>query len=218
MLLPLDRIGDRVGVSFADGAVTTPPGWRDAYAQWREGGWNAHRRRAGLWRARPAASAQRRLHRNVERRQYGLRPLPAARPWRDRSAGGARRATSLQGDLSAPARQRRMDRHDEPDRAAGRLRSRAAAHARGARERWLLPAHSGQKIFITYGEHDLAGQYRASGACAPARRAARHEAASRFSSRRNSCPTRTAPSRGATTCAAPASSTSSASMPRRPAR
>ncbi len=40
-LLPLDREGDRIGARFADGAVTTPPGWRDAYAQWRAGGWNA---------------------------------------------------------------------------------------------------------------------------------------------------------------------------------
>lgn len=40
-LLPLDRIGDRIGVIYADGAVTTAPGWRAAYAQWRAGGWNA---------------------------------------------------------------------------------------------------------------------------------------------------------------------------------
>ncbi|MGJ0453753.1 MAG: acyl-CoA dehydrogenase family protein [Methylocystis sp.] len=41
ILLPLDRIGDRVGATYANGAVTTPPGWREAYAQWKEGGWNA---------------------------------------------------------------------------------------------------------------------------------------------------------------------------------
>ncbi|MFO1123950.1 MAG: acyl-CoA dehydrogenase family protein [Methylocystis sp.] len=41
VLLPLDRVGDRVGATYANGAVTTPPGWREAYAQWKEGGWNA---------------------------------------------------------------------------------------------------------------------------------------------------------------------------------
>ncbi|MBI5011554.1 MAG: acyl-CoA dehydrogenase, partial [Methylocystis sp.] len=41
VLLPLDQIGDRVGATYANGAVTTPPGWREAYAQWKEGGWNA---------------------------------------------------------------------------------------------------------------------------------------------------------------------------------
>ena len=40
-LAPLNRIGDRVGVRFADGEVVTPPGWREAYANWRDSGWNA---------------------------------------------------------------------------------------------------------------------------------------------------------------------------------
>ncbi len=40
-LHPLDKTGDRVGARFSDGAVTTAPGWREAYAQWVEGGWNA---------------------------------------------------------------------------------------------------------------------------------------------------------------------------------
>ena len=40
-LHPLDRIGDRVGARYENGVVTTPPGWREAYAQWKDGGWNA---------------------------------------------------------------------------------------------------------------------------------------------------------------------------------
>jgi len=40
-LLPLDKIGDRAGARFFEGAVTTPPGWRDAYSHWIAGGWNA---------------------------------------------------------------------------------------------------------------------------------------------------------------------------------
>jgi alkylation response protein AidB-like acyl-CoA dehydrogenase len=46
-----------------------------------------------------------------------------------------------------------MDRHDEPDRAAGRLRPRRAQDPRRARRR-PLPI-TGQKIFITYGDHDM---------------------------------------------------------------
>jgi acyl-CoA dehydrogenase len=38
-LLPLDRTGDRAGSRFENGAVTTPPGWREAYAQFVAGGW-----------------------------------------------------------------------------------------------------------------------------------------------------------------------------------
>ncbi len=58
-----------------------------------------------------------------------------------------------EGALPAEDGGRRVDRHDEPDRAAGRLRSRRGAHARGAAGRRHYRIH-GTKIFITYGEHD----------------------------------------------------------------
>ena len=47
-----------------------------------------------------------------------------------------------------------MDRHDAAHRAAGRLRRRRAAHPRRARADGTYRI-KGQKIFITYGEHDL---------------------------------------------------------------
>jgi alkylation response protein AidB-like acyl-CoA dehydrogenase len=48
-----------------------------------------------------------------------------------------------------------VDRHDEPDRAAGRLRpGRDAQQGRAAGRRHYRI--SGQKIFITWGEHDMA--------------------------------------------------------------
>ena len=40
VIAPLNRIGDRYGTPFKDGAVTTPPGWKEAYRAWRDGGWN----------------------------------------------------------------------------------------------------------------------------------------------------------------------------------
>ncbi|MCB1499645.1 MAG: acyl-CoA dehydrogenase family protein, partial [Bauldia sp.] len=39
VIAPLNRVGDREGVRFADGAVTTAPGWRDAYRRFAEAGW-----------------------------------------------------------------------------------------------------------------------------------------------------------------------------------
>ncbi|GAB2522094.1 acyl-CoA dehydrogenase C-terminal domain-containing protein [Lysobacter humi (ex Lee et al. 2017)] len=41
VLAPLNRVGDEIGCSFdaATGQVTTPPGFREAYAQYVEGGW-----------------------------------------------------------------------------------------------------------------------------------------------------------------------------------
>jgi len=38
---PLDRTSDTVGAAWADGAVTCPPGFREAYADWAAAGWNA---------------------------------------------------------------------------------------------------------------------------------------------------------------------------------
>ncbi|MBO0718044.1 MAG: acyl-CoA dehydrogenase [Rhizobiales bacterium] len=41
VIAPLNRIGDTFGTRFADGKVTTAPGWKEAYRAWRLAGWNA---------------------------------------------------------------------------------------------------------------------------------------------------------------------------------
>jgi len=41
VIAPLNRIGDTYGTLFADGNVTTAPGWKEAYRAWRLAGWNA---------------------------------------------------------------------------------------------------------------------------------------------------------------------------------
>ncbi|MDH7800028.1 MULTISPECIES: acyl-CoA dehydrogenase [unclassified Rhizobium] len=38
---PLADIGDRQGARIADGKVTTPDGWADLYRRWAEAGWNS---------------------------------------------------------------------------------------------------------------------------------------------------------------------------------
>ncbi|MBV9567423.1 MAG: acyl-CoA dehydrogenase [Hyphomicrobiales bacterium] len=38
---PLNRIGDQEGARFKDGVVTTPAGFREAYRDWAAAGWNA---------------------------------------------------------------------------------------------------------------------------------------------------------------------------------
>ncbi len=38
---PLRKVGDEVGAVLKDGVVTMPPGWRDLYRRWIDGGWNA---------------------------------------------------------------------------------------------------------------------------------------------------------------------------------
>lgn len=39
VLAPLNRVGDEQGCKFEDGEVTTPPGFKQAYQQYIEGGW-----------------------------------------------------------------------------------------------------------------------------------------------------------------------------------
>ncbi len=40
-VFPLRKAGDETGAVLKDAAVTMPPGWKDLYRRWIEGGWNA---------------------------------------------------------------------------------------------------------------------------------------------------------------------------------
>src|SRR5690349_15826692 len=40
-IAPLNRVGDQHGAVFRDGMVTMPPGFREVYQAWSEAGWNA---------------------------------------------------------------------------------------------------------------------------------------------------------------------------------
>jgi butyryl-CoA dehydrogenase len=41
VIAPLNREGDKHGATLKDGVVTTAPGWKQAYMAWTEAGWNA---------------------------------------------------------------------------------------------------------------------------------------------------------------------------------
>jgi acyl-CoA dehydrogenase len=40
VIAPLNRVGDRQGSRIMDGVVTTPDGWKEAYRDWSAAGWN----------------------------------------------------------------------------------------------------------------------------------------------------------------------------------
>src|SRR5690349_13362506 len=40
-IVPLYKAGDEHGVVLEGAEVVTPPGWKDLYRHWSEGGWNA---------------------------------------------------------------------------------------------------------------------------------------------------------------------------------
>ena len=167
------------------------------------------RRSGRAWRTGPAAAHQCRLLRDVERRclAFGVAPLLNFGGVEAVAAHGSRTQAKLPGQ----ARRRRMDGDDVFDRAAGRLGPRRHSHPRRARGDGSYRIH-GQKIFISYGEHDLTDNIihlvlaRLPGAPNGTR-------GSRCSWCRKCC--QTGP---ATMCGAVASSTSSESTRARPAR
>src|SRR5437016_7500118 len=40
VIAPLNSIGDKHGTPLQHGNVTMPPGWKEAYGAWAQGGWN----------------------------------------------------------------------------------------------------------------------------------------------------------------------------------
>jgi alkylation response protein AidB-like acyl-CoA dehydrogenase len=131
------------------------PGFKEAYAQFVEGGWTGlTARRLEAYGGQHAGNRRRRAEGNDRRRQPGLGQLPAAVARRHRSAEAPRRGMAARG-VPDPHRRRQLDRHHVPDRAALRLRPRPAQDPRRTAGRTAPIAISGTKIFITAGEHDL---------------------------------------------------------------
>jgi alkylation response protein AidB-like acyl-CoA dehydrogenase len=151
---PLNRVGDEVGAKWAPEGVTMPPGFREAYRAYVEGGW-------GTLAGPPEHGGQ------------GLPLILATVVMED--LGSANMAFSLVTMLSAGSVEA-LKHHGSPELQAGwlpklvtgewtgtmnltepqagsdvgALKSKAEPVGDGS---WRV---SGQKIFITYGEHDLA--------------------------------------------------------------
>ncbi len=110
-----------------NGVVRTPAGFRDAYRKFVAGGWHWPAAAGGVGRPGPALDGRDRGLGDVEQRQPLLLPVPDPDPGGRRAAAPARHRGAAR-PLSAQARERRVDRHHVPDRAAGRLRRRRAPH------------------------------------------------------------------------------------------
>ena len=94
VVAPLNWEGDKNPSSFNDGKVTTTPGFKEAFRQFAEGGWQGLQHPAefggqGLPKLIHAACSE-----MVQQRQHELRAVPAADRRRDRGAAHRRHATS----------------------------------------------------------------------------------------------------------------------------
>ena len=153
VLAPINRLGDDVGASFRDGAVLMPPQFRAAYKQYTEGGWTS-------LTAAPEFGGQGAplvLAVAVEELGFGANVAFMLCPLLARGAGDALEAVAsrqLQAQLLPKMVQGEWTgtmNLTEPQAGSdlAAIRTRATPEADHYRLR-------GQKIFITYGEHDLA--------------------------------------------------------------
>ncbi|WP_166141352.1 acyl-CoA dehydrogenase [Methylosinus sp. RM1] len=152
-LAPLDHVGDRDGVNFSVGTVTTAPGWREAYSLWVEGGWNALSAppgHGGMGLPLLLAAACTEIW-NAANISFALCPLlgQGAIEAMEIHASEALKSAYLPKMISGewPATMNLTEPQAGSDLA--NLRTRAERAGDGSYRLF------GQKIFITYGEHDL---------------------------------------------------------------
>ncbi len=153
VLAPLNRVGDRDGVRHDENGVTTASGWKQAYRQWVAGGWNglgAPTEWGGQGLPVTVQVAVQELW-NAGNASFAIGPMLTA---------GAIDAIAAHADDTL--KRRYLPRLvsgewmatmnlTEPQAGSdlGAIRTRAEPQADGSYRIF------GQKIFITYGEHDL---------------------------------------------------------------
>lgn len=152
VLGPLNRVGDLKGCTLENGEVTTPEGFKDAYAQFVDGGWQglqfpAEAGGMGLPRALGVAVLEMIQSANMA---FGLGPMLTYGAIEALLAHGTPEQREqylpklLTGEWTATMNL------TEPQAGSdvGALRTKAEPNADGS---WAI---SGQKIYITWGEHD----------------------------------------------------------------
>ncbi|MBN9669245.1 acyl-CoA dehydrogenase [Roseibium aggregatum] len=152
-IAPLNAVADKHGTPLANGAVSTPPGWRELYHAWIEGGWN------GL-SAAPEAGGQGLPH---------MLSAATMEMWNSGSMAFAIGPTLTIGAIEA------LEKHASDDLKSKYLEKLVSGEWMGTMNLTEPQAGSdlnalkaraerngdgtyrifGQKIFITYGDHDL---------------------------------------------------------------
>jgi alkylation response protein AidB-like acyl-CoA dehydrogenase len=154
ILAPLNRIGDKQGARLVDGHVATAPGWAEAYKQWAAGGWNAITAPAevggmGLPVLLDVACIE---IWNAANMAFGLCPLLtlAAIDATQTHASATLAALYLRKLVSGAWTGTMNLTEPQAGSDLSTLRTRAEPQADGTFKIF------GTKIFITYGEHDMA--------------------------------------------------------------
>jgi acyl-CoA dehydrogenase len=153
VIAPLNRVGDQFGTPFKDGRVTMPPGWAEAYRDWSAAGWNGLAGPAewggqGLPRALNAACVE---MWNAASMAFGIGPVLTMAGIDALALHGndALKETYLPKLISGEWMGTMQLTEPQAGSDVGALRSRAERADDGTYRIF------GQKIFITYGEHEL---------------------------------------------------------------
>ncbi len=153
IIAPLNRVGDRAGTTFKDGVVSTAPGWKEAYDAWRKGGWNglASPSRWGGQGLPQVVNAACTEMWNAASMAFGLGPLLTMSAIDALDAHGSEELKQAYLEKLISGEWTGTMQLTEPQAGSdvGSLRTRAERAPDGTYR------ISGQKIFITYGEHDL---------------------------------------------------------------
>jgi alkylation response protein AidB-like acyl-CoA dehydrogenase len=153
ILAPLNTVGDRTGALFKNGSVITAPGWKEAYRAWSQAGWNGLAAPA-QWggQALPYAVNSACVEMwNSAALAFGLGPLLTMAGIDALEAHGSEelKRTYLPKLVSGEWMGTMQLTEPQAGSDVGALRTRAERAADGTYR------ITGQKIFITYGEHEL---------------------------------------------------------------
>jgi alkylation response protein AidB-like acyl-CoA dehydrogenase len=152
VLSPLNASGDRAGCRFTDGAVATPPGWTDAYQRFVDGGWNGlalppELGGQGLPRLAAAPAMEMVKSANLA---FSLAPMLTKSAASALIEHGSETLKRTYGPKLVQGRWAGTMNLTEPQAGSDLALLRARAVPEGDHYRI-----NGQKIFVTYGEHDL---------------------------------------------------------------
>ena len=153
VLAPLNAPGDRHGTPFRDGTVTMPPGWKEAYRDWAAAGWNGVSGPAewggqGLPRALNTACNEMWHSASMA---FGLGPILTMAAVDALAGFGSEELKKVYLEKLVSGAWMGTMELTEPQAGTdvGSLRTRAERAADGSYR------ITGQKIFISYGEHDF---------------------------------------------------------------
>ncbi len=153
VIAPLNTVGDKHGTPLKDGKVTMPPGWKEAYTAWSQGGWNGLAASTdwggqGLPHALNSACIE---MWNSASMAFGIGPVLTMGAIEALHQHGADALKTKYLEKLTTGEWMGTMQLTEPQAGSdvGALRARAERNADGTYR------ITGSKIFITYGEHDL---------------------------------------------------------------